>query len=85
MTVPIADGEAILRREEGEISILVAREEVTIIHAWCAAGEQIAGPHVHHEHTDAFYVLEGELTFEIGREAETITVSPADSSPCRRR
>jgi len=31
-------------------------------------------PHVHHEHTDAFYVLEGELTFETGREAETITV-----------
>ena len=38
-------------------------------------GEQVAGPHVHHEHTDAFYVLEGELTFEIGREAEAIAVS----------
>ena len=36
---------------------------------------QVAGPHVHHEHTDAFYVLEGELTFEIGREAEAIAVS----------
>ena len=32
-------------------------------------------PHLHREHTDAFYVLEGELTFEIGREARTITVS----------
>ena len=30
---------------------------------------------MHHEHTDAFYVLEGELTFEIGSEPETITVS----------
>ena len=75
MTVPITDGEAILRREKREISILVAREDVTITHARYAAGEQVAGPHVHHEHTDAFYVLEGELTFEIGREAETITVS----------
>ena len=28
----------------------------------------MAGPHVHTQHTDAFYVLEGELTFEIGRE-----------------
>jgi quercetin dioxygenase-like cupin family protein len=73
--VPIADREAILRRETREISILVAREEVTITHACYTAGEQIAGPHVHHEHTDAFYVLEGELTFEIGREAETIAVS----------
>ncbi len=75
MIVPITDGEAILRREQREISILVASEEVTITHARYAAGEQVAGPHVHHEHTDAFYVLEGELTFEIGREAETITVS----------
>ena len=73
--VPISDGEAILRREKREISILVAREEVTITHARYAAGEQVAGPHIHHEHTDAFYVLEGELTFEIGREARTITVS----------
>jgi quercetin dioxygenase-like cupin family protein len=35
----------------------------------------VAGRHVHHVHTDAFYILEGDLTFEIGREAETITVS----------
>ncbi|MGZ4393555.1 MAG: cupin domain-containing protein [Gaiellaceae bacterium] len=75
MIAPITNGEAILRREEREISILIAREEVTITHARYAAGEQIAGPHIHHQHTDAFYVLEGELTFEIGREAETITVS----------
>ena len=67
MIVPIADGEAILWREKREISILVASEEVTFTHARCPEGEQIAGPQVHHEHTDAFYVLEGELTFEIGR------------------
>src|SRR5215216_1466024 len=73
--VPTTEGEAILRRERREISILVARHEVTIIHARYPAGEQVAGPHVHHDHTDAFYILEGELTFEIGREAETITVS----------
>jgi mannose-6-phosphate isomerase-like protein (cupin superfamily) len=73
--VPITGGEAILRREKREIGILVAREEVTITHARYSAGEQVAGAHVHHQHTDAFYVLEGELTFEIGREPETITVS----------
>jgi mannose-6-phosphate isomerase-like protein (cupin superfamily) len=73
--VPITAGEAILRRGSREISILVAREEVTITHARYAAGEHVAGPHVHHQHTDAFYILEGELTFEVGREAETIMVS----------
>ena len=75
MTVPITGGETILQREKREISILVVSEEVTITHARYSAGQQVAAPHVHHEHTDAFYVLEGELTFEIGREPETITVS----------
>jgi quercetin dioxygenase-like cupin family protein len=67
--------ETLLRSEKREISILVATEAVTITQARYAAGEQVAGPHVHHEHMDAFYVIEGELTFEIGRESETITVS----------
>ena len=75
MTVPITGGETILQREKREISILVVSEEVTITHARYSAGQQVAAPHVHHEHTDALYVLEGELTFEIGREPETITVS----------
>jgi quercetin dioxygenase-like cupin family protein len=72
---PVADGETIVRSKAREISILVARDDVTITRARYAAGEQAAGPHVHEGHTDAFYVLEGELTFEIGREAETIAVS----------
>ena len=45
----------------------------SITRASCGPGEQITKPHVHHEHTDAFYVLEGRLTFELG--AETVTVS----------
>jgi hypothetical protein len=49
--VPISGGEVILRGEKREISILLAREEVTITHARYSAGEQVAGPHVHHEHT----------------------------------
>lgn len=53
---------------------VTARENLTITHARYAAGERVAGPHGHREHTDAFYVLEGELIFEIGTEAETIAV-----------
>ena len=71
----VTDGEAILGQSKREISILVARDDLTITRAGYAAGEQVAGPHVHHGHLDAFYVLEGELTFEIGREQETIVVS----------
>jgi quercetin dioxygenase-like cupin family protein len=74
VTVPITAGVPILRTRRREISMLVAREDVTITRARYEAGEPVAGPHIHHEHTDAFYVLEGELTFEIGREAKTVTV-----------
>ena len=74
MIVPITQGEPILRTAAREVSILLARPEITITHARYAAGQQVAGPHIHHQHTDAFYVLEGELTFEVGREAETITI-----------
>jgi cupin domain len=54
---------------------VIAREDLTITHARYAAGEHVAGRHIHHHHTDAFYVLEGEVIFEIGPEAELISVS----------
>jgi quercetin dioxygenase-like cupin family protein len=73
---PAPSGEQLVSSLVREASILVARQDLTIIQARYAAGEPVAGPHIHHRHTDAFYVLEGELIFEIGREAQTITVSP---------
>jgi mannose-6-phosphate isomerase-like protein (cupin superfamily) len=72
--VPVSEREPILRGETREIDLLLASENVTITHARYAPGERVAGPHVHRRHIDAFYVLEGELTFEVGRERETITV-----------
>ena len=74
LSAAVAEAEPILRRPEGDISILVARDEISLIQGRCAPGEQIAGPHVHDGHTDAFYVLDGELTFEIGRQREVIAV-----------
>jgi quercetin dioxygenase-like cupin family protein len=70
----VADGEAILQGPDREISLLVARDELTILRSRYAPGQQVAGRHVHNEHTDAFYVLEGALTFELGAEAAQISV-----------
>jgi mannose-6-phosphate isomerase-like protein (cupin superfamily) len=67
--------ETILRRKRREISMLVAHADVTVTEARYEAGERVTGSHVHHRHTDAFYVLEGELTFLIGGRAEPVTVS----------
>ncbi len=36
------------------------------------AGERGPDPHVHHEHVDAFYVLEGELEFGVGPDVEPV-------------
>ena len=71
--VPIGMREPILRSDSREISLLVADENLSLTYASRAAGERVTDPHVH-QHTEAFYVLEGELTFEVGAERETITI-----------
>lgn len=71
--VPIGRQEPILRRDSREISLLVADENLSLTYASRAAGERVTDPHVH-RHTEAFYVLDGELTFEVGAERETITI-----------
>src|SRR5690349_12175576 len=68
-------GELLIHSPARQGRFVIAREDLTITHARYAAGEHVAGRHIHHQHTDAFYVLEGELIFEIGPEAETIAVS----------
>jgi mannose-6-phosphate isomerase-like protein (cupin superfamily) len=71
--VPIGLQEPILRRDSREISLLVADENLSLTYAGRAAGERVTDPHVH-QHTEALYVLEGELTFQLGAEREQITI-----------
>jgi quercetin dioxygenase-like cupin family protein len=66
-------GEPILRSDGREISLLVADDNVSLTYARRAAGERVTTPHMH-EHTEAFYVLDGELAFEVGAERQTITI-----------
>ena len=71
--VPIGKREPILHSDSREISLLVANENLSLTYARRAAGERVTDLHLH-RHTEAFYVLEGELTFEVGAERQTITV-----------
>jgi quercetin dioxygenase-like cupin family protein len=73
--VSVGSREQIIDSPARQGSFVIAGEDLTITHARYVAGEHVAGRHIHREHTDAFYVLEGELIFEIGPEAETIVVS----------
>ena len=64
--------ETISEGKQRNVIILAAQDQVTITWSRYAPGERGPDQHVHHEHTDAFYVLEGELTFELGPGAEQV-------------
>ena len=71
--VPVDEQEAILRSDSSVIRLVFADESVSLTYACRAAGERVTDLHVH-RHTEAFYVLEGELTFQVGAERELITL-----------
>jgi quercetin dioxygenase-like cupin family protein len=67
------EGETIVDQPRRTIRILLSHELLDATWARHEAGERGATPHVHHQHTDSFYVLEGELTFHIGPGMEQVT------------
>jgi quercetin dioxygenase-like cupin family protein len=74
----MSSAEVIVRDQHRDISILLARAGVSIVYGEYAPGEPVAGAHVHNEHTDAFYVLEGELTLLLGCDTEVVTLRAGD-------
>ena len=70
----VADGETIAGQERREVVVLAERDELTITWSRYAAGEHGTDLHVHREHTDAFYILGGELSFALGPAGERIGV-----------
>jgi mannose-6-phosphate isomerase-like protein (cupin superfamily) len=62
------EGEAI--RET--LQIKAGRPEVVVTETRYDAGERGPDPHVHHHHVDAFWVLEGRLSFALGPRGEEV-------------
>ena len=56
---------------DAEFTLKTGREEIVLSEANHTGGVGEPPPHVHHEHADCFYVLEGELRFLTG-DAETL-------------
>jgi mannose-6-phosphate isomerase-like protein (cupin superfamily) len=56
------------------VLILVEGEDMTITWTRFSHGERGPDLHVHREHTDAFYVLDGALTIALGPQAQSVTV-----------
>lgn len=68
-------GEVVTDEESSHVVIKAGLDAVAVTESRYAAGESGPGPHVHHEHVDAFYVLDGQLVFETGPEPRTRVVA----------
>ena len=68
------DGEAITSRLEREVVLLTAWQQLSMTRSRYAPGERGPDPHVHREHTDSFYVLEGKLRFALGPLGDPVEV-----------
>jgi quercetin dioxygenase-like cupin family protein len=67
------EGETVVDQPRRTLRILLAHELLDATWTRHEGGERGAEPHVHHQHTDAFYVLEGELTFRVGPDLQRVT------------
>ena len=84
LIIPPREGEVIGDAPDRRVELL---SEHDALHAtWSRFGPRRAGAdlHVHHHHTDLFYVLEGELTVLLGPEATRPRRPRARSPACRR-
>jgi quercetin dioxygenase-like cupin family protein len=66
--VPPGEGEPISQGERRTVAILAGRPELAVTESRYEPGERGPDPHFHRRHSDAFYVLEGALVFEIADE-----------------
>jgi quercetin dioxygenase-like cupin family protein len=72
------EGEALFG---GRIVLRSALEDLTITETWHTRARAGASPHIHREHTDSFYVLEGELAFLVDDEEHTVGPGAFVSAP----
>jgi quercetin dioxygenase-like cupin family protein len=63
------EGEALFG---GRIVLKAALPELTVTESWFAEARPGARPHLHHEHADSFYVLEGQMAFLVGGEEHVV-------------
>jgi hypothetical protein len=61
------EGEVITEKPERTVRLLLAHDLLDVTWSRYEQGERGPEPHVHHEHVDSFFVLEGELVFGLGR------------------
>jgi quercetin dioxygenase-like cupin family protein len=71
----------LLSGEDRTFLVKAARPELSLIEYDAGPSYKGASPHYHERHTDAFYVLEGELEFTLGRETVLAPAGTAVIAP----
>ena len=66
------EGEVVSESETRSSRIKAGRDELLLTESRYAPDQRVAGPHIHREHADAFYVLDGELLFHAAGETRTL-------------
>jgi quercetin dioxygenase-like cupin family protein len=69
------EGETMFDTPERTIRVLADRAELALTLFRLAPGQDGPEPHIHRQHTDAFYVVEGELEVALGPDLEPLTAS----------
>ena len=65
----------------GRIVLKSGLEQLTVTESWFATARPGADLHFHREHSDSFYVLEGELSIRIGDEEHLVGPGGTVSAP----
>jgi quercetin dioxygenase-like cupin family protein len=76
LLVAPGEGETGTDPPDRTLRILAELDELIVTWFRYEPGEKGPDPHVHHHHTDAFYVLEGELEVSLGPELQTVRATP---------
>ena len=86
LTLP-GEGEIVTDRPERTLRILGELDELIVTWFRYEPGQKGPDAHIHEHHTDAFYVLEGELELSLGPELTTFEAGPGTfaGAPPRRR
>jgi mannose-6-phosphate isomerase-like protein (cupin superfamily) len=72
--IPPGGGEVIGDAPDRRVEILCDHDALHATFSRFAPGREGADLHVHHEHTDLFYVLEGEFTLRLGLADEAVPI-----------
>jgi quercetin dioxygenase-like cupin family protein len=70
--VAVEEAEAVSDRAERTVRTLCEHPQLDATWSRYEGGQPGPDPHVHHEHVDAFYVVEGELQFRVGPAVEPV-------------